>query len=380
MHAPLHPSLQVEWRGLSALEPIAEEWRSLAARALEPNVFYGPQFMLAAGPVFGADAGALLVRTALGKLVGLFPARIERPRGGLSAMAVGWTHPFAPLGTPLIDRDEPEAVIAAWLGHLGRDPSMPAHLLLPLIPEHGPFAKALDAVLAESGRSSAAFGTHQRALLAPGAEREGYLERALSAGKRKELRRQRRRLEDIAPVTFSTVAGTQNIEAALKDFLVLEASGWKGLAGTAIVGNPAIKDFVERAVTALAAEGQARVDRLFLNGTAVAATVTLASGDTAWCWKIAYNEGLARSSPGVQLVCDLTESLLAESTPLRVDSCATAGHPMIDQVWRERLTLSDRLIALRPSAVPFALACGVETLRRSAIAAAKAARDRLRGR
>src|SRR5207302_325772 len=117
------------------------------------------------------------------------------------------------------------------------------------------------------------------------------------------------------------------------------------------------------------AEGKARVDRLFLNGTAIAATITLTSSDTAWGWKIAYNEGLARSSPGVQLICDVTDSLLAAPQPLRVDSCAAAGHPMIDHLWRERLTLSDRLIALRPSAMPFALACGIEALRRAAIAA-----------
>jgi hypothetical protein len=53
---------------------------------------------------------------------------------------------------------------------------------------------------------------------------------------------------------------------------------------------------------------------------------------------------------------------------------------MIDHVWRERLALSDRLIALRPSAMPFALACWIETLRRSAMAAARAFRDRIRGR
>ena len=137
---------------------------------------------------------------------------------------------------------------------------------------------------------------------------------------------------------------------------------------------------MQKAVAGLAAEGQARIDRLFLNGTAIAATVTLASGDTAWCWKIAYNEGLARSSPGVQLVADLTKGLLAEQRPLHVDSCAAPGHPMIDHVWRERLALSDRLIALRPSMVPFALTCRIETLRRLAIAAAKAMRDRLRRR
>jgi len=380
MHAPLSPAFRSEWCSVAALESIAEEWRALAARALEPNVFYEPAFALAAAPVFGADAGAVLVRTAGGRLAGLFPARIDRWRGGFTSTLVGWTHPYAPLGTPLIDRDEPESVIAAWLDHLGRDPAMPAQLLLPLVPEQGAFAAALDRVLARQGRRAAAFGRHERALLAPGAERAKYLERAVSGRKRKKLRRLRRRLEDIAPVTVATATGAADVGVALKDFVVVEASGWKGRAGTAIVNNPAIRDFVQKAVAGLAAEGRARIERLLLNDTTIAAAVTLASGDTAWCWKIAYNEGLARSSPGVQLVCKLTENLLAQPTPLRVDSCATPDHPMIDHVWRERLALSDRLIALRRSAMPFALTCWIETLRRSAIAATKALRDRIRGR
>jgi CelD/BcsL family acetyltransferase involved in cellulose biosynthesis len=380
MHAPLSPAFRSEWCSVAALESIAEEWRALATRALEPNVFYEPAFALAAAPVFGADAGAVLVRTAGSRLAGLFPARIDRWRGGFTSTLVGWTHPYAPLGTPLIDRDEPESVIAAWLDHLGRDPAMPAQLLLPLVPEQGAFAAALDRVLARQGRRAAAFGRHERALLAPGAERARYLERAVSGRKRKKLRRLRRRLEDIAPVTVATATGAADVGVALKDFVVVEASGWKGRAGTAIVNNPAIRDFVQKAVAGLAAEGRARIERLLLNDTTIAAAVTLASGDTAWCWKIAYNEGLARSSPGVQLVCKLTENLLAQPTPLRVDSCATPDHPMIDHVWRERLALSDRLIALRRSAMPFALTCWIETLRRSAIAATKALRDRIRGR
>ena len=380
MHAPLSPAFRSEWCSVAALESIAEEWRALAARALEPNVFYEPAFALAAAPVFGADAGAVLVRTAGGRLAGLFPARIDRWRGGFTSTLVGWTHPYAPLGTPLIDRDEPESVIAAWLDHLGRDPAMPAQLLLPLVPEQGAFAAALDRVLARQGRRAAAFGRHERALLAPGAERTKYLERAMSGRKRKKLRRLRRRLEDIAPVTVATATGAADVGVALKDFVVVEASGWKGRAGTAIVNNPAIRDFVQKAVAGLAAEGRARIERLLLNDTTIAAAMTLASGDTAWCWKIAYNEALARSSPGVQLVCDLTENLLAQPAPLRVDSCATPDHPMIDHVWRERLALSDRLIALRRSAMPFALTCWIETLRRSAIAATKALRDRIRGR
>src|SRR5207237_2776136 len=113
---------------------------------------------------------------------------------------------------------------------------------------------------------------------------------------------------------------------------------------------------------------------------AIAATVTLQSGNTAWCWKIAYSEGVARFSPGVQLVCELTERLMADANVARIDSCAAAEHPMIDHIWRERLALSDRLIAVRRSLMPFGLACRIERLRRGAIAAAKQLRSRLRGR
>src|SRR4051794_9329249 len=121
MHAPLSKSYQVEWRELAALAPLADEIRALAARAAEPNVFYEPAFMLAAAPVFGADASAMLVRNAVGRLAGLFPTRIGRPQGGPSAMHIGWTYPFAPLGVPLVDRDDAEGAIAAWLDRLAYD-------------------------------------------------------------------------------------------------------------------------------------------------------------------------------------------------------------------------------------------------------------------
>ena len=128
--------------------PIAEQWRALAARALEPNVFYDPAFALAAAPVFGATlrrgAGVVDGRHADGPVPGAHRGLARRRVAGIA----GWTHPYAPLGTPLVDRDEAEPVIAAWLDHLARDPAMPALLMLPMLPESGAFARALDAVLA----------------------------------------------------------------------------------------------------------------------------------------------------------------------------------------------------------------------------------------
>jgi CelD/BcsL family acetyltransferase involved in cellulose biosynthesis len=358
---------------MSALEPIAEQWRSLTTRALDSNVFYDPTFALAAAPAFGEGCGAMLVWSARGLLMGFFPARITRWRDGSFPAVTGWIHPYAPLGTPLVDRDEAGAVIAAWLEHLARDPAMPALLLLPMLPEDGAFAAALASVLADKRFSSAAFGRHRRALLKSGAQ-------PTQLRKRKELSRQRRRLADVAPVTFATASDHGQIVSALEDFLVLEASGWKGLAQTAAANDPVVRRFVETAVTGLAARGQARIDRMVLGERAIAAAITLNAGDTAWFWKIAYNEGVARFSPGVQLVYELTPNLTALPGLQRVDSCATASHPMIDHIWHERLALCDRLIAVKSSAVPFAAVCWAEMLRRATLAAAKALRDGLRPR
>src|SRR5437867_9491866 len=88
---------RAEWKPLAALGDVRGEWRELAARALEPSVFYDPAFALAAAPVFGADVGAVLVwsNAAPQRLIGLFPLRVERRYGVVSTLT-GWTHPYAP--------------------------------------------------------------------------------------------------------------------------------------------------------------------------------------------------------------------------------------------------------------------------------------------
>jgi hypothetical protein len=105
----------------------------------------------------------------------------------------------------------------------------------------------------------------------------------------------------------------------------------------------------------------------------------LRSGDTAWCWKIAYDEQHARASPGVQLMLQATKTLLAEPGLSHIDSCAAPDHPMIDHIWRERLPLADRLVRPGPDGgAAFALTRLLEAARTRTIAAARRARDLLR--
>jgi CelD/BcsL family acetyltransferase involved in cellulose biosynthesis len=367
---------RAEWKPLSALADIRAEWRDLGVRALEPNVFYDPAFALGAAPVFGADVGAVLVWSkASPRLIGLFPARIERRYGVLSVLT-GWTHPYAPFGVPLVDRDEADAAIGAFLDHVEAAPDLPKLVMLPLLARDRAFAGSLMRVLARHGGAAAHFGDHARALLSP-RHRANYLDH-IAAKKLKELRRQRRRLEDSAALTHMAASGPA-AAVALTDFMALEAAGWKGRAGGAARAHSATEAFMREAVIALAAKGGARIDRLIHDGHLIAASITLRSGNAAWFWKIAYDEAFARASPGVQLALDLTRDLLADTSLAQTDSCATAGHPMIDHLWAERLALTDMLIAPGPAALSqFNIARHLETLRRVLISTAKTVRDKLR--
>jgi CelD/BcsL family acetyltransferase involved in cellulose biosynthesis len=379
VHGTIETTFRVEWRPIIELQSHVLEWRRLAQRAAEPNVFYEPSFALPAACVFGRKVGAGLVwsRTAPERLLGFFPARIERRRYGLPlAVLVGWTHPYAPLGLPLVDPGCSEAVIDAWLEHVESDVRLPKLMLLPYLPAEGRVAAAIDAVIARRNGRSAYYAPHARALLAPCGERASYLERAIDRKKRKELRRQRNRLADRGSVSTNVASSSSAVASALDDFFALEARGWKGRAGTAARSDRHVAQFVETAVTALAAEGKAQVARLCLDEEAIAGLVTLRSGGNAWCWKIAYDEQYARASPGVQILLDATESLLGDPCIARADSCATPDHPMIDHIWRERLSLVDRLFSPGPgSALTFRFACELERARRAALQIAKATRD-----
>ena len=386
--APAAPSLPtairsirsaVEWRWLADLVPVADAWRDLAARALEPNVFYEPAFALAAGAVFGRDIGAVLVwsGTQPRKLFGFFPARVVRRRYGLPLpLLEAWTHPYAPLGTPLVEREAAEPVIAAWLGHLAGDVTLPGLVRLPLIAEDGHFATALGAVLRRLQMPFADFSRHSRPLLVPGDDRAAYLEQAISAHRHRELRRSVRRLADLGALLFTASTAPQAVGREIEDFFALEAGGWKGDVGTAAARHDDVRSFMKIAIQALGAEGKVAINRILIDGRAIAATITLKSGDGAWYWKTAYDETLARFAPGVLLSAALTEDLAENPAIARTDSCAGPGNPILDQLWRERLGLCDRLIAVRPGA-PFWIASRLEHLRGAAIAMAKSLRKRL---
>lgn len=309
----------------------------------------------------------------------MFPFRRTARRYGVKfPLLLGWTHPFAPLGTPLVDRDAMVEVAAAVLDHVAGDAALPKLLLLPLLPEAGPVAQALRAAADTRGGTHAAHARHLRAALTPGAPGTCGLDQTIGTKRFREYNRLHRRLAETGQIDFILARAPADVAAALQRFLALEVQGWKGAAGTALIANTALRDFAETAIEALARQGQALVADLQLGGQTIAAVVALQSGSSVWTWKIAYDEEMARFSPGLQVMTALTGALLADPVVVLVDSCAIPDHPMIDRLWHDRIAMADMLIGLTHDR-KFAVASRMELVRNDLIALARGVRDRVRG-
>jgi hypothetical protein len=207
--------------------------------------------------------------------------------------------------------------------------------------------KTLGGVLRQDDLHPRVLQSQLRACLDATRDADDLLRDALGPKKLKELRRQRHRLAEHGAVRFDVARTREEVAAALEIFLRLEASGWKGKRGTALIQHKGDAAFIRRAAPALAETGQCEIVTLFAGTTPVAAGLVLRHQHRAFFFKLGIDEDFAKASPGVQLTIDLTRHLCADPAIATADSTASADHPMINPIWRGRFAIGDVLIPLR---------------------------------
>jgi hypothetical protein len=122
----------------------------------------------------------------------------------------------------------------------------------------------------------------------------------------------------------------------------------------------------------LSRDGKCRVEALELNGVPIAMGIVLATGKSAFLWKIAYDEARAAYSPGVQFAIEFTRRQVMEGEIVSTDSCAIPDHPMIDRLWPDKLPIADMALAVsRSRGKSFDAAVRKELMRRKLHAYAK---------
>jgi CelD/BcsL family acetyltransferase involved in cellulose biosynthesis len=363
-------------RGTFALEPVealprlSDRIRALAERALEPNPFFLPEFL---APAIGAfkRKGLRLAVFSDSEHIRFFAPVVATEGGLLRARKLSvWTHPYAPLGAPLIDAEAPDQAADALITHMRA--SKRRVLQIPDLPLDGPAARVLAAAAARRGAVSVAARQMRPILYRQGdVDPLSEFERMVSHKRRRELDRQLRRLCESGAVSFMSAQGASEIEAAFVVFAGLETSGWKGRRGTALQRSKRIHEFARTAVTQLAQQGRAAIDVMRVGDKPVAALIRLEHAGLSIPWKVAFDERFAAFSPGKQLMSDETRRWLSDPAVRRVDPVCEEGNPLLSSLWADREPYGTLLVGTRRWAPGVRLRAGLINLKTAGKHAAK---------
>jgi CelD/BcsL family acetyltransferase involved in cellulose biosynthesis len=359
-----------------AVGVISAQWAELAERAPGDNVFFHPDFAIPAMRYLGrGDVAVATASTPTGELRGL--ALFNRTRLGRVAPAAKlWSHHYGPMGLPLIAPEVAEEAVAALVDGLA-PPTTAASLIVPDLPLDGPVAGALFKVAKQARRPVAVLEPYVRAVLRRPADGAFDLRPMLSAGRRKEYGRLLRRLGELGRVTVEVEASPERVRAAFEEFVQLEGGGWKGRRGTALASSAGSSQFAREVVARRADAGAVRIVSLRVDRRPIAAVVCLIAGDTAFTWKIAYDESFSRFSPGAQLMIEAGSRLFADAAVRVIDSCAVADHPMIDPLWHGRRPIGTLAIGPPGGGALYGAAVAAARLEVAVLNKARQWRDRL---
>lgn len=350
----IHPAIRTTVIEAHHFERHAEDWQALCRRAVVPNVFSGPPFV---SIVDESARKRLIVILAWsdengcegGELVGALLVRVDRT-------FVPW--PFrrlvspidslAYLGSPVVDRERAGPVLRSLLRAVRTDPR------LPKVIEIGDLSMELFDLLipiVESEQMTyATFGRRRRAKL--DAEDGQGLDEAFAVSIARSLERRCRKLAKSGDVQFSSVVEPRAVAVAIEEFLRLEASGWKGKRGTAILCDVAAAAGVRRFARDLARSGDIAIHRLALDGKVLAMGIILTAGRRAFTWRTAYDEDHGRHSPGKMLLEWTTLQLLSDRRFSVTDSLNERDVGMQAETWPGRHEHVDVLIDVRASRRP----------------------------
>lgn len=321
-------------------QAIAEHWAALNHRAAA-NVFMNPAVLTIAHAT-----GFAQVHMLLAWLKGAQPERLV---GVWAMQEVNFTpllsflstppYNYAFLSNPVIDPEFMDEVVAGFFDAIGHDCRLPQVLRLCCLDADSESYAAILKALAAHRAHSLTLSERKR----PFATRESG--RKASGSTRKKLRQDWNRLCALGNIEILNERSCDATQDAFETYLSMEAASWKGARGTAMLCDDKDAAFVRRLIATLAADGNASVALLTVDGRAIAAQVVLYCGSMAYTWKTAFDSGFGKFSPGSLLVDKLTERLFAADGIEAIESCSPQGGFM-NQMWDGRRATVDLIVDL----------------------------------
>jgi hypothetical protein len=191
-------------------------------------------------------------------------------------------------------------LIPALVAHLRREPRGGRLLVLGPLPEESSLWHGLRRVPKSAYCTEGAGGMH---VLDCTKTFDDMMAR-LSKKFRSDLRRRGRKLESLGDVRFVTATGQADLAAEFETFLDVEASGWKGAAGTrtAIRFRRGYQALYQSLISLHGAEDYCEINALYAEGRCIASQLCARTGGEYAGLKMCYDEDYSRVTPGLLLL------------------------------------------------------------------------------
>ena len=324
---------------LEALRALIPDWEALAAEAVDSNPFYEHWMLLPALEAYGMGEGFRCIAIwDHGKLGALLPMQLERSFRGLPVSALrSWRHRNMLVSSPLLRGKSAAACVAALL-----ESDVAAVLDFDWLPTESAFYGALCEAAAANGVPWVVNDAYVRPILVQGRDpRERF-----NSNMKNNLRRCEAKLRKHGELTPVRLRALADVPAWAQAFMELEASGWKGREGTALICREDDRRFVAEVLPDAFRRGRLFITGLDLGGRPLARHMMFTAGEGAYCFKIAYDDAHSSASPGllgeVENVRQFTE------LPVRWLDSNTARENVQSyaRVWKDSRTLQRVAIGL----------------------------------
>jgi CelD/BcsL family acetyltransferase involved in cellulose biosynthesis len=274
---------------------LSGEWDALlpaVARPFDLHCWY-----MAWWSAFG-DGDELAVCTARrnGELVGAFPLRSGD--AGIGPLANVHTPSFRPLAR---DPEAMEQLVTAAIERNGR-----RGVQMIALPAEDPSV----ARLASGAREASMVPFVEPAYASPTVDTAGDFDAWRAQSKRRwgaPLERFRRKMGRDFAADFTIVEPPAELEAELDDGFRVEASGWKGRAGTAILSDPATEAFYREVAREFERRGELRISRIELDGRTAAFDLCVLHDARLYLLKTGFDEDFRRLAPGLVMRLSIIE-------------------------------------------------------------------------
>lgn len=323
----------------------AQAWAALEARAIEPNAYLSPFFVLPATRHLTPQSDTIVCfveRSRVGQRdlvgVGIF----DKVRGSRQfplphLIAYRSVHSF--LGGLLLDRDYRAQALDALVSGIRRQMPWLMALEFGQAWADGALAKCADNPARRHYFEARREGASARAVLSP-ANGPGMLQDKAFASRLRDLNRRKRRLEEQGQVEWRWQRDDGIPGASVEDFLALEHMDWKGQAGTSLRSQASHEAFFREVVSGFASQRRALFIELCLDGKPIASCCNFISGRIGFGFKIGWNPEFRSAAPAKLNEIELMRQAHAAFPDIELFDSGSGPDSYINDLWSERRVLT----------------------------------------